>query len=86
MILTDRLRREARNIVVYGLPGGGTTPLVSGLSTSDVDVKVVEKNNVRIIVKHQFVPAVVDTLPGFGYGADTPLNLTLTASATQRLL
>ena len=40
--------QAVKNMVVYGDPAGGTTPLVNGLSTSNVDIEYVNYNGVQL--------------------------------------
>ena len=90
MVLTQGLRDRVANLVVYGEPGGGSTPLIPGLSTSAVTVtpmtSVLGWSSVRVFADFQFTPAAIQALPGFSYGQDTPLNFTLRASSSNRLL
>lgn len=40
--------QAVKNMVVYGDPAGGSTPLVNGLSTSNVDIEYVNYNGVQL--------------------------------------
>ena len=40
--------QAVKNMVVYGDPAGGTTPLVNGLSTSNVQIEYVNYNGVQL--------------------------------------
>jgi Flp pilus assembly protein TadG len=40
--------QAVKNMVVYGNPNGGTTPLVSGLTTSNVGLEYVNYNGVQL--------------------------------------
>jgi Flp pilus assembly protein TadG len=40
--------QAVKNMVVYGDPAGGTTPLVNGLSTSNVDIEYVNYNGIQL--------------------------------------
>ena len=43
-------RDAVRNVVVYGNPGGGTTPTFAGIRPSNVDVRATFENNVPVAV------------------------------------
>lgn len=86
VVLTDQLRKETMSMVAYGFPTGRGEPLISGLSPQDVSIEVLDSVNVRVIANYQYSPAVVEVLPGFGYGQGVPLTFTLTASTTMRIL
>jgi Flp pilus assembly protein TadG len=40
--------QAVKNMVVYGDPAGGSTPVVSGLSTSNVNVQYVNYNGIQL--------------------------------------
>jgi Flp pilus assembly protein TadG len=86
MVMTDKLRTETTNMVVYGDPNGGGDPLVSGLTAGDVGIEVIDSINLRVTATYQYSPATLQALPGFSYGQDIPLGLTLRASTTMRIL
>jgi Flp pilus assembly protein TadG len=86
MILTDKLRTETTNMVVYGNPNGGTDALVSGLAPGHISVDVVDSINVSVTASFPYSPATMQALPGFGYGQGVPLGITLRASTTMRIL
>lgn len=86
MILTEKLQTETTNMVVFGDPNGGIDALIPGLAPSNINVEVVDSINVRVTASYQYSPATLQTLPGFGYGAATPLGITLQASTTMRIL
>jgi Flp pilus assembly protein TadG len=86
MVLTEGIRNDTVNMVVYGMPSGGNEALLPGLTAADISIDVIDSNILRVVADYQFSPAVVQALPGFGYGEDTPLTFTLTASTTMRML
>jgi Flp pilus assembly protein TadG len=87
-IMTNEMRTRTRNMAVYGLPAGGTDPLLPGLDAGDIDIEVIGagSDTVRVVGTYDYVPIVATRLPGFGYGEDVPLSFTLSASTTIRKL
>jgi Flp pilus assembly protein TadG len=75
-------QQAVKNMVVYGNPNGGTTPLVNGLNTSNVGVEYVNYNGVQLssratvkITNYQFkfsVPLVGGTINMPAYRTSLP--------------
>ncbi len=75
-----------RNLVVYGNIAGGNTPLLPGLSASDVSVSAVDAIHVQVAAAYPYSP-IFASLPTFGLGpADLSTTFTLTADVTMRAL
>ncbi|WP_207062074.1 TadE/TadG family type IV pilus assembly protein [Motiliproteus sp. SC1-56] len=77
---------RTRKLIVYGNVAGTGTPLLSGLSTSDVAVTVASPTHIRVDVVYNFTPIWDITLPTFGYGAPISLNFPLRSSMVMRAL
>lgn len=74
----------ARNLLVYNSPAAGT-PILSGLSTSNVQIVLVGTEHVRVTVTYNFRPVVGNRIPGF-FGEDISLLVPLTASTVMRAM
>ncbi|MFZ6047219.1 TadE/TadG family type IV pilus assembly protein [Pseudomonas sp. CR3202] len=85
--LSDQLKGEAKNLAVYGLPvvPSGTQPLVSGLTTADVQVTAVGTTHVQVSTTYTFVPILGSSLPAF-VGNAIALNFPLVATTVMRAL
>lgn len=86
LVVTQQLRTETENLIIYGFPTGGARPLVSGLAPQNITIEQIGNDSVRVSADMQFAPAVFQYLPGFHYGPDLPLSFRLRASTTMRLL
>lgn len=86
--LTEDVKDEARNLVVYGNRLGTGTPLISGLSTDDVNVAVrpAGSSNIEVTVNYPYSGILGPVLPTFGYGSDISLLFNLNATVTMRAL
>lgn len=80
----------ARNLVVYGNTGGGSTPVLPGLATGNVTISTVavtllgggiSPNHVEVSATYTFTP-LFPALSALGYS----MVPSMTASATQRAL
>ena len=81
----------AQNLVVYGSPAAGSTPLLEGLKTGDVswsevDVTVggITSPQIAVTVAYAYVPQWA-VLPTFGFGEGGTIG-TLTATAVMRAM
>lgn len=84
--LTATLQSTAKNLVVYGAPSVGATPVVPGLTTAQVQVTPVGGTHVQVSVTYTFQPLVGNVLlPGF-FGNGMALNLPLIATTVMRVL
>jgi len=86
MNLTSAIQNDARRLLVYGNKAGTGTPAVSGLDVSDVSVTDVGGNNVEVSVTYPYSGILGTVLPGFGYGSDISLLLSMSATVTMRAL
>ncbi len=86
VLLEPQLITEAQNLVVYGNVSGGGTALISGLSTSDVQVLDLGGDNIAVSAAHNYSGILGAILPSFGFGADSSLTHTLSATVTMRAL
>ena len=84
--LPTALQGTAKNLLVYGSPTAGSTPIVPGLGVGQVQVSAVGSEHIQISVTYSFRPVVGNVLlPGlFGNGA--ALNIPLTATTVMRAL
>jgi Flp pilus assembly protein TadG len=75
----------ARNLAVFGTPGGGSTPLLPGLSTGDIALSYqalapsATANQVTVVATYTYLP-LFGYIPGFGLGDDFTPNTQFTAT------
>ncbi|MFQ5544386.1 MAG: TadE/TadG family type IV pilus assembly protein [Acidiferrobacterales bacterium] len=84
--LTAQVDTETRNLVVYGVAGGGASSLLPGFTPADVSVVDAGANNVTVSATYAYTPMVGATLPTFGLGSGPSLAFTLQATVTMRAL
>ena len=85
--LTDDLKVEAQNLVVYGDRKGNGTPAVNGLTAANVTVtRLGTSNNIEVTVNYPYTGILGTVLPTFGYGSDIALLFDLDATVTMRAL
>ncbi len=84
--LTAQVDTETKNLVVYGVAGGGGGPLLPGFTTAGVTVVDAGANNVTVSAVYAYTPVVGATLPTFGLGSDPSLAFTMRATVTMRAL
>jgi len=80
------LDAEIRNLVVYGDAQGGTTPLLNGLTTGQIEIVVLQPDQIRIVATYPYTPGLGTNLPTFGFGNSVSLAVDLTASVQMRAL
>ena len=81
------LDRTTRELLVYGKPLAGTTPLLPGLDISDVTIVVVDDVHVRVDVDYDYAPTIGGvTMPMFGTGPTFDIAIPLRASVAMRAL
>lgn len=84
--LTTALQGTAKNLLVYGAPSSGSTPMVPGLSVGQVQVSQVGSEHIQVSVTYTFQPLVGNILlPGI-FGDGITLNIPLTATTVMRAL
>jgi Flp pilus assembly protein TadG len=83
--VSTTLQGQAKNLVVYGTIGAGSTALLPGLTPSQVTVLNAGAGNVSVTAVYPYSPIVGATLPDLGF-SDTPISLSfnMTSSATMR--
>ncbi len=86
VLLQPQLITEAQNLVVYGSISGGGTAIISGLAIGDVQVQDLGGDNIAVIASHSYSGILGPILPSFGFGADSSLTHTLSATVTMRAL
>ena len=86
VLLQPQLVAEAKNLVVYGNVSGGGTAIISGLAIGDVQVQDLGGDNIAVIASHSYTGILGPILPSFGFGADSSLAHTLSATVTMRAL
>jgi Flp pilus assembly protein TadG len=85
--LTDDLKAEGRNLVVYGNVAGTGEPRLPALSASHVSVDHAGDNQVLIRVNYPYTPIFGPVLESFGFGdGPSTSGITLTASVVMRAL
>jgi Flp pilus assembly protein TadG len=80
-----QLVSQTKNLAVYGVPGNSGTPLVSGLTSANVQVNQVGNEHVQVSITYSFQPVIGSQLTTF-YGAPIPLGISLTSTVVMRAL
>ncbi|KFX69233.1 pilus assembly protein TadG [Pseudomonas taeanensis MS-3] len=85
--LSAALQTETKNLAVYGVPTAqpGSQPLVSGLTTADVQVSAVGVDHVQVNISYRFRPLFGSGIPAF-IGGQTALDFPLVATTVMRAL
>ncbi len=86
VLLQPQLITEAQNLVVYGNISGGGTAIISGLAIGDVQVQDLGGDTIAVSASHDYSGILGPILPSFGFGADSSLTHTLSATVTMRAL
>jgi Flp pilus assembly protein TadG len=87
MLLTNELKAEGANLVVYGNVAGTGQPRLPGLLRSHVSVTAAGNNLVLVQANYPYTPMFGPILRTFGYGDDpASIGITLTASTVMRAL
>ena len=78
---------EAQNLVVYGNITNSGTPLLNGLTSSDVTINnPAGTRDITVNVTYAYQPMLGAVLPGLFYGSDLATNYPLQAQVTMRVL
>lgn len=77
---------QARNLIVYGNVAGTGTPVLNGLSTSNVAITTATSEYIRVEVTYSYTPVLGAVFLMFGYGNDLALNFPLRSSIVMRVL
>lgn len=83
--ITAAKTTATRNLVLYGSPAGGGTPLLQGLAPGDVAVEAVDAFHVRVTATYAYAP-LFGAIPGFGMGRDMQIVAPLVARCTVQAL
>lgn len=87
VVITPAIQDEVANLVTYGNVNGTGSPLLPGLSPSDVTVSATENNlYVEVSVTYTYEPWLGPSLITFGLGKPLPLDVPLTAACVMRAL
>ena len=86
VLIDAQLEAEIRNLVVFGNIAGSGTPLLDGLTPSQVEISVPGPELIRIVATYPYVPGFGIRLPTFGSGTGPSLAVDLSASVTMRAL
>ena len=86
--ISNLLRTNAINLVIYGKTTSSDTPLISDFTdTNAVTITTVNLDHIRVMAAYNYVPMLFPTsLPTFGIGEPISLDFTLNASVTMRAL
>lgn len=85
--ISAQVRNQTRNLVVTGNIAGTGTPVIPGLTVTNVTVNDAGNGFVRVVVNdYFFTPVIGDTLPSFGFGAPINLRMQLPATVVMRAL
>ncbi|WP_076542205.1 TadE/TadG family type IV pilus assembly protein [Shewanella sp. UCD-KL21] len=70
---------ETKNLLVYGSTNTGTTPQLSGLTTSDITITESPAGSRRLVisVSYDWQPLFGEKLVSFGFGDDVDLSFNL---------
>lgn len=84
--LTGTLVSATKNLVVYGSPAAGTTPLLDGLTVGNITVTTTDATHVQVSASYTYSP-IFTAIPGFGLGkGDIAPPGTMIATVTARAL
>ncbi|MCG6575555.1 pilus assembly protein [Pseudomonas sp. AF32] len=90
IVLSSTLQTQTKNVAVYGVPSAVGSPVVSGLTTAQVEVAVVGSDHVRVTITFPFCPVIgagncAGSIPGF-FGSAMSLGIPLVATTVMRVL
>jgi Flp pilus assembly protein TadG len=77
---------QTQRLAVYGNLAGSGSPVLPGLSVTNVQILDVGNNNIQVSISYPYTGLLGGSLPGFGLGTDTDLNVNLRATVTMRAL
>ena len=77
---------ETQRLAVYGNLLGTGSPVLPGLSVSNIQVLNAGNNNIQVSITYPYTGLLGGALPGFGYGAGGDLSVNLRATVTMRAL
>lgn len=85
-VLSPELVTATRNLVVFGNAAGTGSPILPGLVAGNVQVQDLGDGNIQVAVTYAYDGILGNVLPGFGFGSDGNLAMTLEATVTMRAL
>ena len=84
---TSAVYLEAQNLVIYGNVTNSGTPLLNGLTTSNVTINnPAGTRDITVNVTYAYQPMLGAVLPGLFYGSDLATTYPLQAQVTMRVL
>jgi Flp pilus assembly protein TadG len=84
--ISPQLSSETRNLLATGSIGGSGSPLLRGLSASNVTVTNAGNGYVSVSVSYAYTPMLGASLPTFGLGRPISLAIPLKATVVMRAL
>ena len=75
----------AKQLLVYGITPGNTTPALDGLTANEITVWDVDGTHVGVTVTYAYQPLFGGLIPGF-FGPAINSNISLTATSVMRAL
>lgn len=84
--ISDQLAAATRRLATYGNLAGAGSPVLPGLSVTNIAVLDLGNNNVQVSITYPYTGLLGGTLPGFGIGASSSLNVSLQATVIMRAL
>lgn len=84
--ITTSIQNAVANLVVTGNVNGSGSPLLPGLTASDVKVFAIDTTYVEVSVTYTYEPITGPTLQTFGFGNSIPLAVPLSAASVMRVL
>lgn len=73
-VLTDSVKAQAKNLILYGTLLPGTTPAVPGLTPTDIEIIVTTSGLISVSINYDYQPVIGDVLPVFGFGDGISLS------------
>jgi Flp pilus assembly protein TadG len=84
--LSAQVVSSTQNMVVFGNVAGTGSPVLPGLAAGNVQVADLGNNVVQLTATYPYTGILGGSLPSFGFGADTSLELNLQATVSMRAL
>lgn len=84
--ITPAVQAAVANLVATGNVNGSATPLLPGLTATDVTVTDAGNGYVSVSATYAYQPMLGATLPTFGLGGPIPLAISLDAASVMRAL
>ena len=84
--ITTQVRTQTRNLVVTGNTAGTGSPVLPGLTVSNVTVNDAGNGFVSVAATYTYTPMLGASLPSFGLGTSLNLAIPLTSTVVMRAL